>query len=271
MDRLLMVCALALLLAACGGADGGSTTLAEVSATTPSQTTTLLPSTTSPSTAPTTTTSPPTTIVPTSSTATSTTSPSITGASVVFGVDGLGVVRFGDDAEVALATLIEELGRPSYDTGWSDPTAPPADVFLGCPGSRARVVSWEGVLGVVFTDWDGSVDDRTASTGRSVLAGAGLWRDSPVPTVDGAHSLDTLGTLRQLFGGRLFESEAPDEAVGLYWFAVDGTENPLSRSGGLRGWLFWPGYPDGPDESSGPPDSDWVAAGFTAGVSCETP
>jgi hypothetical protein len=191
---------------------------------------------------------------------TSTTEPSI--ENLVFSSDGLGVVNFGDEAGQALAVLIEILGPTDFDTGWGDPSVETSEyLWPGCPGSVARLVSWEGVMGVGFTDWDQRSEDPRATLDTPYLAGAGLWLDSPVTTPDGARSGDTVGQLRAIYGDRLsitYTEDGPLPAV----FAIDGTakNGSLDRTGGLRGNIQDDIVTD-----------DSMTVGWTAGVSCDTP
>lgn len=222
-----------------------------------------------------TTTTTPTTTTTTTSTSTTLAPSTTVGADLALTSDGLGVVSFGADPDETVAVLTGLLGPPSFDTGWGDPSDS-ANQYLwpGCPGSIARIVSWEGSLGAVFTDWDSASGDMTARLDEPVFAGAGLWRDSAVGTEDGIFSGDTLGRLREVYGPRLFISDVADDAVGLFWFAIDGDGSALARTGAIRGWLFWPEYPVSPAagaEPAGRPTDAFIAAGFTSGVTCDTP
>ncbi len=193
---------------------------------------------------------------------------------VVASADGLGVVTFGDEAEGAITALTTALGAPDVDTGWADPTDPANEpLWPGCPGRMARLLQWTGSLGAVFTDWDGDLSAPGGTVATPYFAGYGLWPTSPILTVDGASAGGTLGELRAVYADRLFVSSEPDLAVDLYWFAVDGDGSPLFRTGGLRGWLYPPGFFDQntPTQPGTPPDDTWTAAAFTAGVSCSTP
>lgn len=51
--------------------------------------------------------------------------------------DGLGLVRFCDDAATAVAAVAALLGPPDDDTGWVDPLT-----IGSCPGRVARRVTW---------------------------------------------------------------------------------------------------------------------------------
>ena len=70
---------------------------------------------------------------------------------------------------------------------------------------------------------------------------------------------------------RLFISPDPDGAVGLYWFAIDGIGSPLTKMGGIRGWLFEPDI-NAPDYQPGlEPGEAFETRGFAVGLSCSTP
>lgn len=219
--------------------------------------TTAISTTTTRSTAPTSTASITTTTSETTTTSSSTPSPTTTYRStiddVVLSADGLGVVDFGDEAEAVLAVLVETLGRPDFDTGWADPSIEANEpLWPGCPGTAARIVTWDDVMGVVFTDWDQTSDNLRVTVGTPYLAGAGLWPDSPITTPDGARSGDTVGRLRAIYGDRL--SVASTEGYPTPWvFAIDG-------AGGLRGSIQDDIVTD-----------DSMTVGWTAGVSCDTP
>ncbi len=255
-----VIALLATLVVACGTAPQATTVAPRPTVTpTMASTTTSVPATTST----------PAPLATTTSLAAST--PTTTAPSgLVLAATGIGVAQFGDDPDQTIAVVTGLLGAPHLDSGWGDPTDSTNEyLWPGCPGTVARVVAWEGHLGLVFTDWDES-DDRTASLAEPVFAGAGLWRTSPIPTDTGVSSLDRLAVVRAAYGDRLSVSDRPDDAVGLYWFSIDGTEGPLHRIGGVRGWLFWPDYPGG-TSLDGSPDETWLVAGLTSGVTCETP
>ena len=158
------------------------------------------------------------------------------------------MVHFGDDAGAVIETLTGILGTPDYDSGWLDPSLPASEpLWPGCPGATARLLSWdEPGLSIVLTDWAQNdlqnPGDARASTGSPYFAGYGVAAAEPpqLRTPEGAYPGLTLPELQELFGERLFVSPEPDEAVGLYWFAIDGTGSPLTRMGGIRGWLFEP-------------------------------
>lgn len=184
------------------------------------------------------------------------------------GSDGLGVASFGDEAEGVIQALIGVLGAPDVDTGWQDPTDPSNQpLWPGCPGTTARLLQWTGNLGVLFTDWDGDLSTPGGTLPERYFAGYGLWQSTSVRTVDGASPGMTLADARAIYGVRISISDLPDDAVGLYSFAVDGTGSPLTRTGPLRGWLFPPAVEDGQQG----PDDDWTIGALTAGVSCDTP
>jgi len=192
---------------------------------------------------------------------------------------GLAMVHFGDDALAVLETLNGFLGTPDYDSGWLDPSLPSSEpLWPGCPGATARLLSWdEPGLSIVLTDWTQndlqSPGDARASTGSPYFAGYGVTSAEPAQlcTPEGACPGMTLVELQHLYGERLFVSPQPDEAVGLYWFAIDGTGSPLTKTGGIRGWLFEPDI-NSPDYEPGlQPGEALESRGFTVGLSCSTP
>jgi len=83
---------------------------------------------------------------PADSTTTSTTEPAP--SSIALRGDGLGVVALGAVPDVAVASISDELGEPSADSGWQ----PSASSSYGtCPGERIRGVEWGGLV-LLFTD-----------------------------------------------------------------------------------------------------------------------
>jgi hypothetical protein len=193
--------------------------------------------------------------------------------------EGLGVVHFGDDAEATIEMLASVLGSPDLDTGWQDPSLPSSEpLWPGCPGTSARLLSWdEPGLGIVLTDWAqndlSSPGDARASVGSPYFAGYGVGAvgSSLLRTQEGAYPGLVLPKLRELYGERLFVSPQPDPAVGLHWFAIDGTGSPLTKTGGIRGWLFEPDI-NSPNYQAGlRPGKAFETRSFTAGLSCSSP
>ncbi len=70
---------------------------------------------------------------------------------VVLASDGLGLVPFGTDAQVALDVLTRALGQPVADSGWTDTFS----IYGDCPGSRLRAVEWPGLLALFGNAEDG--------------------------------------------------------------------------------------------------------------------
>jgi len=123
---------------------------------------------------------------------------------------------------------------------------------------------------VVLTDWDANFPNPVDTVDEPWFAGAGIGPDSPLRTAAGATAGDRLGTLRGIYGQRLFVSDVRDEAVELYWFAVDGDNSPINRTGRIRGWLFWSVTAEEAAPEGGPTD-EWLARGLVSGVSCSSP
>lgn len=144
------------LLAACGGGGEGSDTLAplptNLSTTTASSlaplvTTTGVPDSTTTSVVETTTTVPP-------------------AAKLVLRGDSLGDVRFGVDADGALAYVESLLGPPDQDSGYVDSVSE----FGVCPGEQVRGVRWGDLL-LLFGD------ESEVASGRMHFHG---WRYGPI-------------------------------------------------------------------------------------------
>lgn len=154
--RSLLVVALALVATSCGGDDGGSDTLAPL----PTNVSTTSAATLAPMVS--------TTGVPSSSTTvmpqTTTTVP--VAAKLVLRGDSLGDVRFGVDADGAIAYVESLLGNPNSDSGWVDA----ASEFGLCPGSQVRGVRWGDLL-LLFGD------ESEVASGRLHFYG---WRYGPV-------------------------------------------------------------------------------------------
>jgi hypothetical protein len=140
------------------------------------------------------------------------------------------------------------------------------------------LLSWdEPGLGIVLTDWaqndPSSPGDARASVGDPYFAGYGVGAvGSPLlQTQEGAYPGLALPKLHELYRERLFVSPQPDPAVGLHWFAIDGTGSPLTKSGGIRGWLFEPDM-NSPNYQPGlQPGEAFETRSFTAGLSCSSP
>ena len=156
-SRVLAVAVLA-LLAACGGGDGTSETLAPL----PTNVSTTAASTLAPMVT--------TTGVPESTTTLvvdiTTTVPAA--AKLVLRGDSLGDVRFGVDAEGAISYVESLLGAPDSDSGYVDS----ASEFGLCPGEQVRGVRWGDLL-LLFGD------ESEGASGRLHFYG---WRFGPVGT-----------------------------------------------------------------------------------------
>ena len=126
--------------------DNAADTTGPLPATTAAPATTEAPPTTVPEA--TTTTAGPTTT--TTSTTTTTAAPGPTGLSLLG--DGLGIMRFGVDAESAIEFLGGIFGPPTDDSGWIDSFSG----FGTCPGTEVRGVTY-GPLTVLF---GGGANDR---------------------------------------------------------------------------------------------------------------
>ncbi len=265
----LALIAAATVVVGCGQGNEETLEVAEPSATATSEPTPLPSPTPQPTPTPTALPSPtPEPTPPPSPTPEPTATPGV--SDVVLSDVGLGVTRVGDDPATTLASLTAIFGEPDFDTGWADPSVPNTEyLWPGCPGTRARIVAWPDAVGVLFTNWDVASPDGRATVDEPFFAGAGLQVNSQIPTAEGLRSGDRLAAAREVYADRLTIS-GPNQAVGLYAFAIDGTGSPLTRIGGIRGWVFWPDYPDG-GQPDGPPTGEWQLRSIVAGVSCDTP
>ncbi len=152
--------------------NGAADTTSPLPATTADAATTEAPTTTVPET--TTTTEAPTTT--TTLAVTTTAAPGPTGLSLLG--DGLGIMRFGVDAESAIEFLGGIFGPPADDSGWIDSFSG----FGTCPGTEVRGVRY-GPLTVlfggqandrVFFSWDYSDQGGGDVFGLTTPAGIGL-------------------------------------------------------------------------------------------------
>ena len=195
--RLAPLVAAASVVVACGGDGGGSDTLAplptNVSTTTASS---LVPMVT-------------TTGVPVSTTTvvseTTTTVPPA--AELVLRGDSLGDVRFGVDAEGAIAYVESLLGAPDSDSGYVDSVSE----FGMCPGEQVRGVRWGDLL-LLFGD------ESEVASGRLHFYG---WRFGPVgtsmpepvgPATDGGISLGS--TVNELLAAHPSADVVNDDVYG---------------------------------------------------------
>jgi len=156
-SRVLAVAVFA-LLTACGGGDGASDTLAPLPtnvSTTSASTLAPMVSTTGAPESTTTTVSDTTTTLPAA-------------AKLVLRGDSLGDVRFGVDADGAIAYVESLLGAPDSDSGYVDA----ASEFGLCPGAQVRGVRWGDLL-LLFGD------ESEVASGRLHFYG---WRYGPVGT-----------------------------------------------------------------------------------------
>ena len=155
-SRVIAPCVLTLIIAACGADGGGSDTLAPL----PTNVSTTAASTLAPMVT--------TTGVPESTTTTmldvTTTVP--VAAKLVLRGDSLGDVRYGVDAEGAIAYVESLLGNPDSDSGYVDSTSE----FGMCPGAQVRGVRWGDLL-LLFGD------ESEVASGRLHFYG---WRYGPV-------------------------------------------------------------------------------------------
>lgn len=156
----------------------------------------------------TTTTSPPSTTAP----ATTLADPL---AAIAMSETGLGDIRFGTDADDAIAQLSLILGDPSEDSGWT-----PA--FETCPGPDARIVRWTSLQAFFTngaTDWAPQGTPHFFHYGNSITAGGGEVID--LRTSAGIAVGDPIANLKAAYGDRVTVSEDP--LFGPLWeVQVDG-------------------------------------------------
>ncbi|MBT8247437.1 MAG: hypothetical protein KJN73_06450 [Acidimicrobiia bacterium] len=193
--------------------DAGATTITLEVPTTNSPTTTTTTTTT--------TTEPPTTSSTTSTSTTTTTSittTTTTQPSLVLRSDGLGSVGFGNEADVAVATLTTLLGPPDDDSGWIDSFSG----FGTCPGEAVRGLRW-ATLWVLMTDgsteWrDDGVPhffsylnsvffDDSQSLGLTTEAGIALG--SPVGALRDTYGSDVVVGIDELIDGFIYTITVP--------------------------------------------------------------
>lgn len=118
-------------------------------------------------------------------------------AGVVLSRDGLGVARFGDEAEAALARLREAMGTPNTLSKW----LPMERSLWGvCPGSEVRGAKW-GDLWVLFSDRSELSKERHLS--GWLLGGSSALGRTELKTAEGIALGSTLAELRAAYGDRL--------------------------------------------------------------------
>ena len=111
--------------------------------------------------------------------------------------DGLGPVRFGDDAEPALAAFVAVLGPPQSDTGFTTTV----EGFAECPGDRVRAVRWRG-LTVLFAR--GRTDLRPDGQPHVIAFQYGPKETQPVlRTPEGVGLGSTAEDLRRAYGAQV--------------------------------------------------------------------
>lgn len=164
-------------------------------------------------------------------------------AGVVLSRDGLGVARFGDEAEAALAKLRDAMGTPNTLSKW----LPMERSLWGtCPGSEVRGAKW-GDLWVLFSDRSELSEQRHLS--GWLLGGSSALGRTELKTSEGIGLSSTLAELRAAYGDRLtlepsglgqrfFVEPAEGEKAGSRLLAgtVSGDEDD-DTVGSLRGGL----------------------------------
>lgn len=225
----------ALILDDDGGGDTAvppftTTTTTEPASTSTTGAATTLPATTTTTAAPPTTTPLSTTTTAPPTTETSTTTTSEAPPAIVLGADGLGIARFGDDPDTAVAAVATVLGSPTEDSGWIDPFS----VFGTCPGTEVRGVSW-GDLTLLFTD----AEDGTAPEGGRHLfsyayfVGLNDGRPLGLATADGITLGSTVAALEAAYGNQLVIFV--DEFFGTSWEVEFDLETGRFLGGALTG------------------------------------
>jgi hypothetical protein len=141
----------------------------------------------------------------------------------------LGSVGFGDDADVAVATLTGILGPPDEDSGW----IPAFSGFGTCPGEQVRGVRW-ATMWILLTDgtteWRADEVPHFFSYLNSVF-----FDDSQslgLATEEGIALGSTVGSLRATYGGNVVIEF--DELVDGFIYTVM-VPTPGRLSGGLTG------------------------------------
>jgi hypothetical protein len=168
----------------------------------PSSTTTAaaaLPTTAAPTS--TTTTRPTTTAATSTTVATTTTTEPL--AVLAMTEAGLGSIRFGTDADEAIAQLVSVLGDPSEDTGWSA-------AFETCPGPEVRIVRWVSLQAFFTngaTDWAPQDTEHFFHYGNSITAGGGEVLD--LQTLAGIAVGDSIAELKAAYGDAVAVSDDP--------------------------------------------------------------
>jgi hypothetical protein len=116
---------------------------------------------------------------------------------------GIGSVRFGTDADEAIAQLSAVLGDPTEDTGWSA-------AFETCPGPEVRIVRWVSLQAFFTngaTDWAPQDTEHFFHYGNSINAGGGEVLD--LRTLAGIGIGDSIAELKAAYGDSVTVSDDP--------------------------------------------------------------
>jgi hypothetical protein len=144
--------------------------------------------------------------------------------------DGIGRVRFGEDADQVMAYLSETLGVPTDDSGWYDTGYDPNSQDDQCHSPVMRIVSWAN-LSIVFAEYDPAlaqvVDRRTFVAYRYRIddSGADLLG---LKTDRGLRLGDEPEHVRSLYPASTIDLDwffEPGEIDG--WFSTSGTVSGL--------------------------------------------
>lgn len=142
---------------------------------------------------------------------------------VVLLSDGLGIVSFGERADVAVSRVIDALGRQPTGDFTASGDMP---YGFGGPDATVRFVDFGG-LSLTFTDWGYYRDDREmhfAGWGFRSLEGTGL---TTLTTPEGITVGSTVEGLQNAFGGRV-HLEQPNECSEHWHFIVSDTYPPIN-------------------------------------------
>jgi hypothetical protein len=156
-------------------------------------------------------------------TASATTAPTATRPSITDPVpasaQGLGDIRLGDDAQDALAQLVELFGPPVEDSGWGPNQSPCENV-----GSRSRAVQWDGATALFATG-----PTETVADARDHFSAFLVYRESPIAlrvTVEGVQILGR--SVTDLQGDIVGISQFVSEIEGPLWVAGTDAQTPLN-------------------------------------------
>ena len=120
-------------------------------------------------------------------------------AAVVPGPDGVGVARFGDDAEAAMDALSAALGKPDTDSGWKGSFSE----YGTCPGARVRGQGWKSFTALFVEGTTDLRPDGKPHLFGFLYGGEGKPSEPRLVTANAIGLGSTVRQLRASYGDRV--------------------------------------------------------------------